>query len=77
MNDIDPTVADVYRFFLHKYDKGFKENLNKMNANSGYYGSIKNTSVKSYFSVLISMSVSSYIIENEEALADFLEQYWI
>lgn len=65
IHEIDPVIADVYRFFLHEYYKDFKKNLNKIKGK------------RSHFNVLVSMSVSSYIIENEEELASFLEQFWI
>lgn len=65
MNEIDPTIADVYRFFLHKYNEGFKRNL------------AVTPLPESFFKSLVAISVSSHVIENEEALADFIWDYWV
>ena len=66
MNEIDSTIADVYIFFLHSYDKNFKKNLANLRLND-----------RGHFGVMVAMSVSSYVIENEEALGHFLERYWL
>jgi len=65
VNDIDPVIADVYRFFIHKYDEGFRQNLKNLNLPSGH------------FEVVLKLSVSSHVIENEYDLAYFLRQHWI
>ena len=57
---LDPTVSDVYRFFLYDYDDHFKRNID-------YFHSLN---------MGVSLSVNDGIIENSDALSDFLMKYW-
>lgn len=60
MQDNWPVLCDVYRFFFYKYDDHFRRNVNH------FHG----------FGMGVSLSVNDGIIENSDALSDFLEQYW-
>lgn len=61
---MDPTICDVYKFFLYGYSATFTRNMN-------YFHSFEmgiNT---------LQYSINDSVIENSDELGKFLEKYWI
>ena len=63
IDPIELVIEDVYRFFLYGYDKSFREELGLLS--------------EPYFVSLVKICVSSYVILNEDDMAEFLKRYWI